>query len=168
MVLSNGAWYRIGCSASGVWQPSLDWLAIELPDSRQLGLPDESFLAVPVDGEVTVFRLVRRQVPDERDFKIVDAETAQIWEDPMPDIERCGYSVFDSFENADNVRWQKGSRIAPIILREGRMIYLAKAEYFPKGAPAGHRIVWGYQSDLLDGCGDPSDPLEEQRVRPSD
>jgi hypothetical protein len=83
---------------------------VDPPDPRTSGYTrDDLFFAVPVIEEISVFRLVWRDIPDARDFKTPSPDRAAAAD--QPEIDRLGFSVFATFADADLGRLAR-SRIA--------------------------------------------------------
>ncbi len=114
---------------------------MNLPSPESLSLPTGTVIAIPGNG-LTVYRLIRTDAPDVRDFQPqpVARAIAAGW----PELLRLGLSHLLTREQARSARVGPSSGLAAIRLLPDAGVHVART-----GRRPGHVTVWARPEALL-------------------
>ena len=121
---------------------------VDLPEpwgfiGRAYGLHPESVIAVPLDEDLLVHRLVRNDPPDESDFAEIRPLRAE--KQGIPELARTGLSHFLTVEQASEIRWRADQRIGRFVVERNERVYIARTERLSPG----HLDIW-MPRDVID------------------
>lgn len=117
----------------------------QLPQSApELELPEDWIVAVPANGQ-TLYRLVNRNPPRDRDFESDRKRGQPRWDEDL-EVDHLGLSVFSTADQALSMARRYPKLVASVVLEPGYGFALARTML----ALPGHYTIWGLSEDLLD------------------
>jgi hypothetical protein len=110
---------------------------------RLYGLDPESAIAVPLEMELTLYRLVVNDPPNQDDFAEIPRGRAE--KQGVEEIYRTGLSHFLTVEQATQGKWKDSQMIARVPLKPNKRIHVARTDRHRPG----HVDVW-LPADVLE------------------